>query len=205
MVLHFCAAGEGFVFWGEEVVHFLAGHEDRAPARDGGEFVACAVVVAESQRGGLGDMDGHEGCDPGRVEVVERGVDVPAVKARYVSVVLVRDRVGVEGFVVRVLERDILQPLKLVHVPVPDHLDLRLVRNSLQIRVQDGLFGVESFAVAVAGYGWVEHAREFILGFGREVLLAFEQQDLVGVESAPDGVEVCLVEVLEVCVADFGA
>lgn len=59
--------------------------------------------------------------------------------------------------------------------------------------------------MAVAGDGWVEHPCELILGFGREVLLAFEEEDLVRVECPADGVEVCLVEVLQICIANFGA
>lgn len=71
------------------------------------EFVACAVVVAEGLGAALGDFDGHEGGYAGWVEVVECGVDVPAVEAREVEVFVRGDSGLVEGFVVRMFEGDV--------------------------------------------------------------------------------------------------
>ena len=59
--------------------------------------------------------------------------------------------------------------------------------------------------MAVAGGCWVEHAGELVLGFGREVLLVLEEEDLVGVQSPADCVEICGIQVFEVGIADFCA
>jgi hypothetical protein len=56
----------------------------------------------------------------------------------------------------------ILQPLPLVHQPVPDQLDLRLVRDRLQVWMEDGFFliGWLGGPVAVRGSRWVEGLSE---------------------------------------------
>ena len=99
------------------------------------------------------------------------------------------------------LERDVPQALELRYLAVADDLHLRLVGNGLQVRVQDGLLGVEGLAMTVGGGGGVEEAGKFVLGLWREGLLAFEDDDLVLIERAADGGEVELGDVLQVCIA----
>lgn len=182
-------AHEFLVRGGEEVVHGVARYEGCGAERDV-EFVAGAVVVADSLAAALGDADGEEGGYEGRVEVVEGGVDVPAVEVGVVAIIVRRDGVLVEGLVVRVAEGEVAQAFVFGDEAVADDLDLGLVRHGFEIRVQDAAFGVEGFAVAVAVGARVEALGELELGFGREAGLVFEYEHLVLVEGGSDQVEV---------------
>lgn len=103
-----------------------------------------------------------------------------------------------EGLVVRMLERDVLQAFEFSNVTVTNDLDLRLVRDGLEIRVQNGAFGVEGLAVAIAGRRWVKEAGDFVLGFWCEGLLVLEEDDLVLVESFLDYFGIGGARVLEI-------
>lgn len=83
---------------------------------------------------------------------------------------------------VRMHEFDVFQAFIFRHESVADDLHFRLVRDGFQIWVQDAAFCVEGFAVAVALGGGVETVGQFVLGFGGEALLVFEEDDLVLVE-----------------------
>ena len=107
-VLDLAGAHEGFVRVGEEVVHVVSADERGRAERDV-HFLARAVVVAESLPAAGGDGDGHEGGYAGRVEVVEGGINVPAIEACVGKVVLLGDGVLVEGLVVGVNEGEVLQ------------------------------------------------------------------------------------------------
>lgn len=66
------------------------------------------------------------------------------------------------------------------HFAVPDELDLRLVRDRLEVRVEDGRLGVARLVVAVAVSlgGGVERVRDLELLLRGQVEV-FEQQDRV--------------------------
>ena len=162
-VLDAARAGQLLVRVGEDVVHFVAAHEGGGPERDV-QFVAGAVVVAEGLAAAGRDGDGEKGGHFGRVEVVEGGVDVPAVEARVGEVVFRGDGVLVEFLVVRVHELDVGEALVRGDEAVADDLDFGLVGDGLQIRVQDAAFGVEGLAVAVADGGGIKAMGQFVLG-----------------------------------------
>ena len=63
---------------------------------------------------------------------------MPPVEPGVVAVIFGTDSLLVESLVVRVLERNVFQSLERCNGPVSDDLNLRLVGNRLQIRVQDG-------------------------------------------------------------------
>ena len=113
-----------------------------------------------------GDGDGEEGGYAGWVQGVEGGVDVPTVIARVGEVVLWGNGVFVEGLVVGVDEGDVLETFVQGDEAVADDLHLGLVRDGLQVGVEDAAFGIQGFAVAVAVGGGVEALRELVLGFG---------------------------------------
>lgn len=100
-ILDFTVAHEVLVAGGEEIVHGVAGDEG-CGSEGHVELVACAVIVAHGLAPPLGHGDGHEGGDEGRVEVVQRGVDVPAEEAGEVTIVRGGDGEFVEFLVVRV-------------------------------------------------------------------------------------------------------
>lgn len=204
-VLDFCAADESFVGVGEEVVHFVGGDEDRAAAGEGEGVggVGGGVGIEKGLVLGFRDRDGHERRHARGVQVVKRGVDVPAVETRKLPIHILRDGSFVESRMMRMLQGDVLQPFKLLHRPVSNDLHLWLMRDSLQVGMEDGFF--LAFAVAVGLHGGVEEASKFVLRFGGEGLLVLEEDDLVFVEGATNYFEVGLGEVLEVGVVDFGA
>lgn len=102
------------------------------------------------------DGDGEEGCHFGGIEVVERGVDVPAVEACVGEVVLGGNGVLVEFLVVGVHEGDVGETFILGDVTVADDLNFGLVGDGFEVWVQDAALGVESLAVAIAGGGGVK-------------------------------------------------
>lgn len=172
-------------------VHGVAGDEGGGAEGDD-EGVVGAVVVADGLEAAGGDADGEEGGDDGRGEAVQGGVDVPAVEAGVGEVVGGGDGGGVEGAVVRVAEGDVGEARVGGDVAVADDLDLGLVGDGLEVRVEDGAgFGGEGGgAVAVGGGEGVEAVGEFVLGAGGDVGLVLEDEDLVLEEGGADDGEV---------------
>jgi hypothetical protein len=64
--------------------------------------------------------------------------------------------------------------------------------------VEDGFFGVQRLAVAVGCYAGVEEAGEGVLAGWAEVVLAFDHDQIVGVEGAADCFEVGWADVFQV-------
>ena len=114
---------------------------------------------------------------------------MPAVESGKVMIVLLRDRVSMKGPVVRMFQLDVHQAFVRVNQPVSNDLDLWLVRNGLQVWVEDAPFAVLGFSMAVGGGGRVEALGEGVLGFGGEVELVFDDEDEVFVERVVEGVE----------------
>lgn len=90
---------------------------------------------------------------------------MPAVEARVGEIVLGRNGVLVEFLVVGVHKGDVGEAFILGDVAVADDLDFGLVGDGFEIWVQDAAFGVESFAVAVAGGGGIKAVGQVELGF----------------------------------------
>lgn len=67
---------------------------------------------------------------------------MPAVESGKVMIVLLGDRVSMEGPVVRVFQLNVCQAFVRVDQPVADYLYLWLVRNGLQVWVEDAPFAV---------------------------------------------------------------
>lgn len=120
---------------------------------------------------------------------------MPAVKTSKVVVVFVWNGIAVEGAVVGVFELDVLKTLVGVDEAVADDLDLRLVRHSFQIWVEDAAFGVEGLAVPVLRGGGVEALGEFVLGFWGEMVLVFHDHD----EMFMQGIAYCFEDVVWLC------
>ena len=168
-ILNLGAASKGLVFLGEDIVHGLTVDKGRG-AQGHGQLIARAVVVPQRLRAARGHLDGEQGGGDGRREAVQRGVNVPPVEPGVAQVVLGGDGGLVEGPVVRVPQAEVLEALVGGDGAVADDLDLRLVRDRLEIRVQDGALGVERLAVAVRGLGGrVEALRQLVLRLGRGV------------------------------------
>ena len=119
---------------------------------------------------------------------------MPAVEACVREIVLFGDRVLVELLVVRVDELDVGETFVLGHEAVANDLHFGLMRYSLEIRVQDAAFGIESLAVPVADGGGVEAVCKFCLGFGRSESFIFEDDYVGFVECVADEGEVMVCD-----------
>lgn len=99
-----------------------------------------------------------------------------------------------EGAVVRVAELDVGQAFVGGDEAVADYLDLRLVGDGLEVRVEDG-FGPDGggglvVAVPVEGSGKrVEALGELVLRARGDVGLVLDDEDLVGEEGGAEDVE----------------
>lgn len=83
---------------------------------------------------------------------------MPSIEPSEVEILLRWNGRLVEDLVMGVLQCDVLQTLVLIVEPVSNGLHLWLVRDRLEIGVEDGALCVESLAVAVAVGGRVETA-----------------------------------------------
>ncbi len=107
---------------------------------------------------------------------------MPAIEARMRQIVFFRDWVLVERLVVRMLEFDVFQSLILRDKTIADDLHLRLMRDCLEVWMQDALFGIKRLAVAVAARGRVESLGQLILSLRCATTLIFENDDGMLVE-----------------------
>lgn len=120
------------VFVGEEVEHALAADEGCCAERDIECFVGT-IIVPECLAASLGNSYSQQSCYTWRKKVIQRSVNMPAVKASKVIVIFLWDGIAVEGAVVGVFELDILEALVGVDKAVSDDLDLRLVRDGFEV------------------------------------------------------------------------
>lgn len=129
-------AHELLVFGRKLVVHGVARHKGCCAKRHRHLFIR-AVVVDECLFATPWNTNGEKRRDDGRSQPIQSGVDVPSVEPSEIQVLLGRDGGSVERSVMRMSQLEILQALVLIHEAIADDLDLRLVRNSLEIRMQD--------------------------------------------------------------------
>lgn len=122
---------------------------------------------------------------------------MPAIEAGVGEVQLGGDDGGVEGAVVGVPQLNVLQALVRLDEAVADDLDLGLVGDGLEVRVEDGALGVDDLAVAVRGGEGVEAVGEVELGLGGRVGLVLEDKDLMLEESGANEVKVGIEEVTD--------
>jgi hypothetical protein len=64
-----------------------------------------------------------------------------------------------------------------------------LVRDGLQVGVEDAAFGVDRLAVAIVVGFRVEAPGEFVLGLWGDFALVFEHHDVVVIQCVADGGE----------------
>lgn len=146
-VFDLCVEDELLIVGGEEVVHCVARHERRRAQRH--RHLFARVLVSNRLRAAARNLGREERRGHRRSQPVQRRVNVPSVKPGEVQIVLFRYSRGVEGFVVWVSQLDILQPFVLLYEAISNDLDLWLVRDRLEVRMQDGSFCVERLPVAV--------------------------------------------------------
>lgn len=194
-----CSACEFLVGGREEGIHLVAGDEGCCAEGDGqrGGIRGGDVIVETGLGTPAGNLHGKEGGYDGWSEVVQGSVDVPAVEAGVGEVEVGGDGGCVEGAVVWVAEGDVGEAFVGGDEAVSDYLHLGLVGDGFEIGVENGALGVEGLAVAVGGGGGVKAVGEFELGFGGNVGLVLEDDDLVGEEGVADYVKVGIKEVTD--------
>ncbi len=169
------------VFVGEEVEHALAADEGCCAERDIECFVGT-IIVPECLAASLGNSYSQQSCYTWRIKVIQRSVNMPAVKASKVIVIFLWDGIAVEGAVVGVFDLDILEALVGIDKAVSNDLDLRLVRDGFEVWMEDAAFGVEGLAVAVLRGGGVEALGEFVLRFRGEMVLVLNHYNEVFIQ-----------------------
>lgn len=162
-VLDLCGSRERLVLVRQDVVHSVAAHERGSPEAHT-QLVAGAVVVAQGLGTAAGHRDRKQRGHARGMELVQGGIDVPAEEPGDMVLLLRGHGELVERFVVRVFERDVLEAFVFRDGPVADDLDLGLVRDGAQVRVQDRTLRRDCLAVAVGFCAWVEAFGEFVLG-----------------------------------------
>lgn len=173
-VFDLCGAGEVLVFIGEDVVHGLAVDKGRRTERHG-HLIVRAIIIPQNLGTARRHLDSQQCSRNRRRQPIQRSVNMPPVEPGVVQVILIRDGGLMKGPVVRVAEPDVLETLVLGHEAVADDLNLRLVGDRLEVRVQDGALGIEGLAVAVGALGGrVEALGELVLGLGGGVGLVLD-------------------------------
>ena len=101
--------------------------------------MTCTIIVSDSLTRALRHAFSIQGRNTGRVQVIQRGVNMPAVKSRYTKIVFVL--LGDDGFVkclvAGMLELRRGETLVVVDQSVANDLDLRHPRDGLEVGVQD--------------------------------------------------------------------
>lgn len=96
----------------------------------------------------------------------------------------------VECLVVWVLELDVFEAFVRLDEAVANDLDLWLMWNGLEVRMEDAFLSIQSLSVTIRCGLWVEFVRQSELGLGRYMRLVLEDNYLVSEESISDNFEV---------------
>jgi len=116
---------------------------------------------------------------------------MPPVEPGIIQVILIGDGCLVESTVVRMAQLNIFQAFVGGNETIPDDLDLGLVRDGLQIRVENRTLGIKGLAMAVRALGlWVEALRNFILGLGRNVALVPQDEHLMCEQGITENIKI---------------
>lgn len=110
---------------------------------------------------------------------------MPPVEPRKIQIILLGNDTVMEGPMVGMTELDVGQTFIGRYKTITDDLNLRLVRNGLQIRMEDaGLRVGRRGTMAVGGCGGgIEALGKLILSVGGGMSLVLQDEDLVSVES----------------------
>jgi len=203
-VFHLCATDKLLVLFAQHVIHSLSRDESGGSERNV-HLLTSPIVESKSLASASWNLDSKQRCDLWRVEGIKCSINVPSVESSRCQILHIRNSFLVKLLVVWVDKCDVLQSLVLLVKPIPNDLNLWLMRNRLEVGMEDGSLSIESLAVAVAVGGGVESLGEFVLSFGGETLLVLQDDDVRIVQGVADDLEVCFREVFEVDIIDFDA
>jgi hypothetical protein len=92
---------------------------------------------------------------------------------------------------------DVLQTLVVLDEAIANDLDLGLMRDRLEVWVENGSLGVQRLAVTIRARSFgIKSLGDLILSLGREVALVLEDKDLVGEQGLTDDVKVGICTML---------
>ena len=186
-----------FILVREDVIHLVATHKSCGTQRYV-QLITSLIIIPESLASALGHGYSHERGHLWRVEIVQRGINVPTVEACVSEIIDFRDRVLVKFPVMRMHELDVLQAFVLRDQTITNDLDFWLVWNGLKIWVENAAFGVKGFAVSIALSVGIESVGKLILSFGRAARLTLKYYDLGPVEGLTDVGKVIICRMLSV-------
>lgn len=188
-ILDFGCAYKVLIFVREDVVHGLTADESSSAQRHV-QLIASAVIIATCLAPSSRDLDSQKSSHNRWSKTIKSSVNMPPIEARVIQIIFRGDARSMEGLVMRMLQADVAQTFVFSNRAVADDLDLGLMRDGLQIRVEDAALGIEGLSVTVGGCRRVESTDELVLGCWGDVLLILEDEDLVGEEGVTDRVEV---------------
>jgi len=136
--------------WRQDIEHGDTGDEGGG-TQGNLEFIRRAVVISDDLLFASRDFHRVEGCNLGRREAVQSGVNVPSVEAGVTfGSVLWGDLGLVETGVLRVLQLCFSKTFVVVNGTVSDELNLRDSRDRLEVGVEDRFAVFLGFVVSVA-------------------------------------------------------
>lgn len=116
---------------------------------------------------------------------------MPSVEPGKVQILLIWDSGGMECAMVRMSELNVLQSFVLLNKAISNDLDLGLMRDGLEIRVEDRALCVNGLSMAIRARSFrIEALGNIILGLGGKMVLVLEDENLVGEECFTDYVKV---------------
>ena len=125
--------------WRQYLEHSNTGDE-RGGAQGNLEFIRGAIIVSDGLALTTWHLHRIQSGDLGRREIVQGGVDVPAVEASVAFRSVLGGYFGLmEPRVLRVLQLCFGETFVVVYSAVSDQLDLGNSRDRLQVRVKDRL------------------------------------------------------------------
>lgn len=195
-VLDLGGADKLLIFGRESVVHGVTRHKGSGTERNS-QLLIGAVIVHQSLLTPARNTDGQERRHHRRGESIQGGVNVPPVEAGKVKVLLWRDDSRVKGLVMGMSQLDVLQTLVVLDEAIANDLDLGLMRDRLEVWVENGSLGVQRLAMTIRARSFgVESLGDLILRLGREVALVLEDKDLMGEQGLTDDVKVGICNML---------
>jgi hypothetical protein len=134
----------------QNIKHSLP-RDESSSAQGNLELITSAIVISTNLLGSLRDIDGIQGRDFGRVEIVQGCIDMPAIEpSDTFGLVICRNPGFVECSVARMFQSGFSETFVVVDDTIADKLHLGYRRDSLEIGMKNRSLGLASLIIPVA-------------------------------------------------------